>query len=400
MLATREIERIIKQMSSTFPTLIITGPRQVGKTTVLKKLAEDRKYITFDDLIIREEANRDPALFLQQYSGKLLIDEIQYAPKILSYIKIAIDNNKEYGKFWMTGSQQFQLMKNVSESLAGRVGILDLQGFSQGEKFNIIKEEPFLPTKEYFLKYNNFNCLQIKEVFNLILRGSFPEININKNLRLQDFYNAYLKTYIERDVREIINITNENLFLKFIQVLASRTGQVLNYNNLSKDLGVSQPTIRNWVSILESSRLIYLLQPYYANISSRLIKSPKIYFLDTGLCAYLCGWQTEETLELGAMSGAFFETYVISEILKSYWHNGENPRVYFYRDSNQREIDLIIEKNGKFYPIEIKKSATPKIEDIKHFNVLPNYEYGSLVSLYQGQILLTEKVNAINIGII
>jgi predicted AAA+ superfamily ATPase len=400
MILDREIEAKIKQISSTFPALMITGPRQVGKTTTLKKLAEGREYITFDNLLIREIADKDPALFLQQHSGKLLIDEIQYAPKILSYIKIDIDNNKEYGKFWLTGSQQFHLMKNISESLAGRIGILDLRGFSQREKLNDLREEPFLPSEEYFLKYKRSKNLQIGETYDMILRGSFPEVSVNRNLQLKDFYSAYLKTYIERDVRELINISNENTFLRFIQILASLTGQILNYSNISRDIGVSVSAIKNWISILESSRLIYLLQPYYVNIGSRTVKSPKIYFLDTGLCAYLCGWQTRETLELGAMSGAIFETYVVSEILKSYWHNGEEPKIYFYRNNNQREIDIILERNGKLYPVEIKKTASPRIDDIKHFKVLPNYECGCIICLCQEQILLAEKTSAINVGMI
>lgn len=398
MFLKRTIIERIKQVNKTFPALIITGARQVGKTTVLKQYIEDdREYITFDNLLSRQQAINDPALFMQNHKGKLFIDEIQYSSDILSYIKMDIDNNKEYGKFWFTGSQQFNLMKNISESLAGRICVLNLQGLSQDEKFNLFDKKEFEPTNEYLKQYNNLKNIEVKELFELILRGSFPELVVNKDLRINDFYYSYLQTYIEQDIKQLINVANENTFLKFMQILASRTGQILNYSDIAKDVGVSNTTIKAWISILETSGIIYLLQPYYKNINSRLVKSPKVYFLDTGLACYLCGWQTADVLEKGAFNGHILETYVISEILKTYWYNGERPMFYFYRDNNQREIDLIIEKNNKLYLIEVKKTAMPKKNDIKHFSVLDTYEQGIVVCLVENTFNLTNKDIAINI---
>ncbi len=397
----RTIENKIRTLNNTFPALIITGPRQVGKTTVLKNCMEsDRKYITFDDLVLRNQIKEDPAIFLQRYNGKLLIDEIQYVPEILSYIKMDIDNKKEYGKFWITGSQQFHLMKNISESLAGRIAVLELQGLSQSEKFNINNNKPFLPNKNY----DNINSLELNNLYEIIWRGSFPEVNSNKNINVLDFYSSYLKTYIERDIRELISISNEDIFLKFMQMIASRTGQLLNYNDIANNIGISVPTVKSWVSILKSSGLIYLLQPHSNNITTRIVKTPKLYFLDTGLCAYLSGCYTPELLERGIMGGAIFETYVVIEILKSYWHNGIEPRIYFYRDNNQKEIDVIIEQNNKIYPVEIKKTASPNKDDIRHFSVLKKLnkeiEAGAVISLYKDWIPLNENVNAVNVGVI
>lgn len=397
----RTIESKIKSINKAFPAIIITGPRQVGKTSVLKHCMEsDRQYITFDDLIIRKQFKEDPALFLQKYTGRLLIDEVQYVPEILSYLKMDIDNNKEYGKFWITGSQQFHLMKNVSESLAGRIMVLNMQGLSQSEKLGINDKLQFLPQKHYSIQHS----MELNELYNIIWCGSFPELYNNKNIKPSDFYSSYLKTYIERDVKDLINIENENSFLKFIQITASRTGQLLNYNDMANNVGVSVPTIKSWLSVLESSGLIYLLQPYYNNTTTRLVKTPKMYFLDTGLCSYLSGCYTPEILEKSIMSGAIFETYVVSEILKSYWHNGIEPRIYFYRDNNQKEVDILIEENGKIYPIEVKKTASPSKNDIRHFSVLnkldKKIENGAVVCLYKDWFPLAENINAVNIGVL
>lgn len=400
MYISRNIENKIKSIDKSFPALIITGPRQVGKTSVLKHcMKNDRQYITFDDLVIRQQFKNDPALFLQKYKGKLLIDEIQYIPEILSYLKMDIDSNKEYGKFWLTGSQQFHLMKNVSESLAGRIIVLHMQGLSQSEKFNT-NNKPFLPQEQYNIKHS----LELKELYKIIWLGSFPELYSNKNINPADFYSSYLRTYIERDVKDLLSISNENTFLKFIQITASRTGQLLNYNDIANNVGISIPTIKNWLSILESSGIIYMLQPYYNNITTRIIKTPKLYFLDTGLCSYLTGCYTSDLLEKGIMGGAIFETYVVSEILKSYWNNGIEPRIYFYRDNNQKEVDILIEENGKIYPVEIKKTASPSKNDIRHFSVLEKLDKeistGAVISLYKDWFPINDKINAVNIGVI
>lgn len=401
MYKSRTIEDTLLKTSNTFPVVLITGPRQVGKTTVFQNCErEKRSYVSLDELVNRELAKKDPKLFLEKYKTPVLIDEIQYAPELLPYIKLIVDTKKQNGMYWITGSQQFDLMKNVSESLAGRVGILKLQGFSQKEKFDKSLQNQFLPTKEFLEnKSNKLKKIDINKLYNIIWLGSFPKLNINKNVDWTIFYSSYVQTYIERDIRDLINISNEDLFLRFLRVLSTRTGQELNYASISNDVGTSQPTIKSWVSLLKTTGLIYLLEPYYNNITNRIIKTPKLYFLDTGLVCYLSGWQNSNTLELSAMSGAIFETYVVSEILKSYWHNGKIPNIYFYRDKEQKEIDLIIEENGTLYPIEIKKKTNADKEDIKHFKVLEQFKKpigdGAVICMSDDWLPITKNVNMI-----
>jgi len=293
-------------------------------------------------------------------------------------------------------------MQGVSETLAGRIAILDLLGLSQSE----IEKKPF-STKPYvpLRKYDHFEELSINEVYYRVWRGSYPELYKNKELEWDRFYSSYIQTYIERDIRNLAQVADEKKFFVFLSVLAARIGQLINYDDISKDVGISVKKIKEWVSLLETSGIIYLLQPYYSNLTNRMIKTPKLYFLDTGLAAYLTRWDTFQVLEKGAMSGAFFENYVISEIVKSYWHNGkEIGNLFFYRDRDGKEIDLLIDKNGKLYPIEIKKKSNPTIQDIKHFSVLNKFkkpiDCGSVICLCDDWIPLTEKVNAVNVGII
>ena len=395
----RTLSEVIKNATETFPVVLITGPRQVGKTTVFKHhQGPERTYITLDDPQIRTLAQKDPALFLQTYKTPLLIDEIQYAPELFPYIKMAVDKEKQKGMFWLTGSQQFLLMRNVSESLAGRVAILELQGFSQAEKFQR-NGTAFLPG---IITSDNRQQLDIHQVYEMMLTGSYPELFVTPSMKRKLFYASYLKTYIERDIRTLTQITDEHSFIQFIKVAAARTGQLINYTDMANDVGVSANTIKSWISLLETSGLIYLLQPYHNNITHRAVKTPKLYFLDTGLCCYLSGWETVETLSTGAMSGAMLETYVISEILKSYWHSGESPNVYFYRDKEKREIDLLIERNGKFYPIEIKRTASPKESDVKNFNVLKSLNLpagkGAIICFYDKFLPLNADVNIIPIS--
>ncbi|MCL2648925.1 MAG: ATP-binding protein, partial [Phycisphaerales bacterium] len=267
--------------------------------------------------------------------------------------------------FWLTGSQQFHLMKNVSESLAGRVAILDLQGLSQSEKAKDETRPAFLPDIPLQTKRPVWST---QDAFDVIVKGSFPQLFDGTPPSM--FYSAYVRTYIERDVREILNISNEHAFLKFLKVMAGRTGQVLNYHDISRDIEISVNTVKSWVSVLETSGVIYLLPPYFRNLTKRAIKTPKMYFLDTGLCCYLTGITTGEMALNHSMSGALFETYAVSEILKSYWHNGERPFAYFYRDAQGKEIDLILDKNGKLWPIEIKQTATPNPKMVQSFDVL------------------------------
>lgn len=397
----RTLEDKIKKINSQFKVLLITGARQVGKSTLLKHCDSKRNYISLDDYRAREMAVNEPELFLQRYETPLIIDEIQYAPNILSYIKIAVDNSDKKGQYWLTGSQQFHLMKNVTESLAGRVAIIDLKGFSLKE----IKNEmqiPFLPTTDFIEKMRKESKeTNLGDIYNIIWKGSYPEINTN-NIEWETFYKSYLQTYIERDIKDLNAVKNEMDFLKFLKVLAARTGQMLNYTDISNEVGVSVPTIKSWVSILVSSNIVYLLQPYYSNINKRIVKTPKLYFLDTGLCSFLTGWDNPKVLESGAMNGAIFETFVVSEIIKSYEHNLKTPNIYYYRDKDKKEIDLIIEQNGKLYPIEIKKTAIPNKNMIKNFSVIPEDKIGegAVICLSKSDFPITKNINAIPVSYI
>lgn len=398
----RTSEDVIKKLSKQFKVVLVTGARQVGKSTLLKHCDENRNYVSLDDLSERELAINEPKLFLETHKAPLIIDEIQYAPELLSYIKLIVDKSDKKGQYWLTGSQQFHLMKNVSESLAGRVGILDLMGLSLAELSQTPNNEPFFPDLEYIEeRRENHKNYSTSDIFKIIYNGSFPALNNQDEFQDRNaFYSAYIRTYIERDIRDLSSISNEMKFLNFIRVVAARTGQVLKYSELANAVDISEPTAKTWLSVLVSSNIVYLLEPYYRNITKRMTKMPKIYFLDTGLCSYLTGWSSPEVIEKGAMNGAFFETFVVSEILKSYRHNGERPLIYWYRDTQQKEIDLLIERDGKLHPIEIKLTSNPNKSMLKHFNVLVNQGYGGLICMRESDIPLTEDVSAIPISYI
>ena len=365
----RTLEKQIKALSNQFKVILITGARQVGKSTLLKHCDKNRAYVTLDDYKVREMAINEPELFLQRYKAPIIIDEIQYAPNLLSYIKIAIDNSETKGQYWLTGSQQFHMMRNVTESLAGRAAILELKGFSLKE---IAEEEqiPFVPTMDFIEHMRKSSKSQdLMSIYEHIWKGSYPDINVY-DTNWETFYSSYLQTYIERDIKDLNAVKNEMDFLKFLRILASRTGQMLNYTDVANEIGIAVNTVKSWVSILVSSNIVYLLQPYFSNLNKRILKTPKIYFLDTGLCSYLTNWETSKNLESGAMSGAMFETFVVAEIIKSYVHNAKTPNIYYYRDKDRKEIEKKKKKNGKLYPIEIKKSASPGKAAIKNFKVL------------------------------
>ncbi len=351
----RTLEKKLKEANEFFKVIILTGPRQVGKTTLLEKIKEDsRTYVTLDDMDALLLATEDPVLFFEKFKPPVLIDEVQKAPNLFIYIKSIVDKSNQTAQFWLTGSQQFHLMKNVSESLAGRAAIINLQGFSISELQKDTTRDSFIPDIDLQTKRPIFST---SEIFEKIVNGSYPQLADGTPKDL--FYSSYIKTYIEKDIREIINISNENNFLKFLRVIASRTAQTINYNDIANDVGISPNTVKSWISVLETSGLIYLLQPYFNNFTKRAIKTPKLYFLDTGLCSYLIGIKNADVAEQTSINGALFETYVVSEILKSYWHNAKTPWIYFYRDTLGKEIDLLIEENSKIYPIEIKKTSTP-----------------------------------------
>lgn len=376
MYINRAISKRLSYLSGHFPVVMVCGARQIGKTTLLQKLKEDTdkniNYVTLDYPNLRMLAKSDPELFLQQYAAPVIIDEIQYAPELLPYIKIRVDENKEAGQYFLTGSQMFYMMKNVSESLAGRVGILSMYSLSRAEIMEY-ETEPFLPC--------NIKMRQTKDtitnVFESIYRGSMPKLIVDKELSPEDFYGSYLQTYIERDIRSLVDIKDESKFLKFISCIAVRTGQEVNLSDIGKDIGIDGKTAEKWLSILASSGLVYLLPPYFGNTIKRIIKRPKLYFMDTGLACYLSLWNNPRTLELSAMAGAMFETYVVSEIIKGYANCGldTRSRLCYYRDNNGKEIDLLILENGKAYPIEIKKHADPGKDALKNFSVLSSLEY-------------------------
>lgn len=384
----------------------MTGPRQVGKTTLLQMCAEaDRNYVTLDDLDARGLARNDPGLFLQTYRPPIIIDEVQYAPQLFSYLKIVVDRERKNGLFWLTGSQKFDLMKGITESLAGRVAVLDLLGLSQAEiehRGHMVTQ--FVPTPAWIeqAKKRVEAPKRLMDIYERIWRGSFPKVHDTEGPTHNLFYRSYVQTYIQRDVKDILSISDETSFHQFLGAVAARTGQLVNYAELARDVAIDNKTAKAWLSILETSGLIYLLKPYYRNVTKRFVKSPKLYFLDTGLCAYLCKWPTPASLEAGAASGAFLETYLFAEILKSYWHNGVDPHFYYYRDLDQREVDLVIETGDAFYPVEFKKTATPSKTASRHFRLLEKLGkpvgHGSVLCFVENAIPLSDTVTAVPIA--
>lgn len=397
----RTLENQILKASKAFPVVLISGPRQVGKTTVLKNIENDsRTYVTLDNPMLRALAQDEPEIFLQRFKRPILIDEIQYAPQLFPYIKMEVDENKKPGDFWLTGSQQFHLMKNVSESLAGRVAILRLQGLSDFEVSKNPQIEPFTPEYNYLLNLSNIMKHQkLPQIYEKIWQGSFPLLLINKNTDRNTFYDSYIQTYLQRDVRDLTKVGDEKAFVKFLRAAAARTGQLVNYVDLARDADISANTAKAWLSILETSGLIYLLEPYYNNRTKRLVKTPKLYFMDTGLCSYLTQWPTPESLEAGAMSGNILETYIMCELLKSYWHNGKQPPFYFYRDKDQKEIDLLIEQGDKIYPIEFKKTSNPDKKAVSNFKALEKLDLtidsGAIICLISDFIPMNKDVNIV-----
>jgi predicted AAA+ superfamily ATPase len=371
MYVPRTLEQPILDAAKRFPVFLVTGARQVGKTTLLRHLGEQqRSAVTLDDPLVLNLARQDPALFMQRFPAPVLIDEIQYAPELLPQIKMAVDNDRKPGQFWLTGSQQFQVMKNVSESLAGRVGIMQLFGLSRSECLGQGKnQKAFLPGVELF-QGSTGNKLTLQELYTAIWRGSFPALALDSNMDRDVFLSSYVQTYLQRDVRDLAQVGDEMAFLRFLRAAAARTGQVLNMAEMARDADVAPNTAKKWLSILQTSGLVYLLEPYFSNFTKRMVKSPKLYFLDTGLAAYLTEWSSPASLEAGAMSGAILETWILGELLKSWQHNGRRAPFYYYRDTDQKEIDLLIVQDGTVYPVECKKTASPGKSAVRHFSML------------------------------
>ena len=370
----RDAEEAINKLVSMFKVVLITGPRQVGKSTILKVLyGEDYEYVTLDDINELEIAKTDPKLFFLNHPGKLIIDEVQYSPELFKEIKRIVDQWDEMGRFILTGSQTFSLMQNVSESLAGRIGIMELKPLSTRE---ILKQKisgPFKPDMGLIQRQESSTSYQA--IWQIIHRGALPELYRNPELDWEMFYTAYVSTFIQRDIRQLTAIQDLNVFSRFITVLAARTSQELNYSSISQEVGVDQKTIKSWIGILEASGIVFILHTFSNNLLKRVTKAPVLYFFDTGLVAYLGRWTTAATLQNGAFSGAILENYVISEIMKSYSNTGKtNYPLYFYKDKDQIEIDLIIEEGDKLYPIEIKQSASPNLSMTKNMSVLEKAE--------------------------
>ena len=368
----RSLEKIVLQVTKEYPVVLLSGPRQVGKTTMLKKLMEgtERNYVSLDDLQERELARTDPELFLQLHKPPILIDEVQYAPELFPYIKLIVDKEQNKGDFWLTGSEVFSLMRGVQESLAGRVALLSLSSLSQTEVYGGEEEIFTLDQESLFSRKKGRKPADAEEIFKRIFKGSMPAIVSGDITSTGIFYNSYLSTYIERDVKSLSDAIDSLKFLRFITALAARCSQMLNISELARDAELNQKQVKDWLGILETLGILFYLYPYSNNLLKRLVKTPKVYFYDTGLVAYLTKWSSPETLARGAMSGAILENYVVSEIRKTYLNHGKEAFIYYYRDKDAKEIDLVLEQDGELHPIEIKKSANPASEILRVFPVL------------------------------
>lgn len=369
----RTLERKFLKMSSFFKAVLVTGARQVGKTTMLKHLAENenRTYVSMDNQMARALAKTDPVLFFQMYKPPIIIDEIQKAPELFEQIKIMCDETDQRGLFWLTGSQQYHMISNIRETLAGRIGILELYSLSKNETDNIIFPNELDFTLDCLLERQKVSGKNdITDIFDHIWKGGMPAaLNADEEQR-QEYFNSYIETYLMRDVSEEGGITDTVRFRRFLNACAALTAEQVNYSTLAEAADISQPTAKAWLLLLESLGIIYLLKPFANNEIKRLAKTPKLYFCDTGLCAYLSMWLTRDTLMNGAASGHYFENYVVAELLKNYSYSQSKVNLTYYRDSNAKEIDVLIEENGKIHPLEIKKSANPNRREIKKYEVL------------------------------
>ena len=369
----RALERKFLHMSSFFKAVLVTGARQVGKTTMLKHLAaeQSRTYVSMDNPMARTLAKSDPVLFFQTYKPPMIIDEIQKAPELFEQIKIICDESEERGLFWLTGSQQYQMMKNIRETLAGRIGILELYSLSKNEVEGIVfpNEMDFslscLRERQSLTKKND-----IIQVFEHIWRGGMPDVVEADAEQRQEYFNSYIETYLMRDIAEEGGITDTVRFHKFMKACAALTAEQVNYKTLADSAEISQPTAKEWLRLLQGLGVVYLLQPYANNELRRLVKTPKLYFCDTGLCAYLSMWLTRDTLMNGAASGHYFENYVVIELLKNFAYAPSGVNLTYYRDSNAKEIDVFVEENGIIHPLEIKKSANPDRREVKKYELL------------------------------
>lgn len=391
----RDIESKVTALSTEYACILITGPRQVGKTTMLRKLmGESRHYVTLDDLEARRLAKSDPALFLQMHDTPILIDEVQYAPELFSYIKIAIDNGAVPGSFWLTGSQAFRMMELAQESLAGRTAILHMSGLSQHEIYGSGDNEPFSVGFDALKRRKACGApANLEEIYERIWQGSLPGYVSGAFTDREVFYSSYLQTYIDRDVSDETTLEDKLLFQDFIRAAACRIGQVLNVHDIAQDVGVSDPTAKRWLQVLEKSDVIFYLRPYSNNLLKRTIKAPKLYFFDTGLVAYLTRYSSPEILQNGAINGAILENYVAGEIIKSYRNAARDCLIWYYRDKDSNEIDMVLESDGELHPLEIKRSARPSNDMIGSFQML---DKGSVKRGTGAIICMYPELSAVN----
>ena len=362
----RHIIKAAEEVATTFRAMAVCGPRQVGKTWLLKRLAAKLggyDMVSLDDESLREQARNDPKLFLDLHPAPLFIDEIQSAPELFSAMKMRLDASDARGQYLMTGSQQFKMMKGAKESLAGRVGILRLAGLSKAEIAGKGPSAPFLPALDA-KRFGNAGDWDIRKTYEAIVKGAYPECHAVPTINVRRYFSSYIATYIERDIREMVDVANIAQFQTFMRVCAARTGQLLNYADLARDAAISVPTARTWLSMLETSGVVYILHPYFNNLIKRAVKTPKLYFTDTGLCSHLLGITSAQAAIDSSLSGALLETYVVMEIMKSHWNCASDVKFWFFRDAEKHEIDLVIEDGGKLYPVEVKRASSVKAKDI------------------------------------
>ena len=401
----RHAEEIIEKATKQTKSVLVVGARQVGKSTLVNNSFSNYEYITLDDDNELMLANNDSLLFFKDRDEKIAIDEVQYATNLFKTIKLIVDKKTTKGQMILTGSQSYDLLSLASKYLAGRVSIIELPSLSLREKYKINFSKPFIPNDRY-LKNRKNELIEYKNIWNDIQRGSMPEL-LDSKRDWSWFYRDYIKTYLERDIRQIINVKDEIKFRKFLISLAARTGQIIVYQDIANDIGVDIRTVQNWLSIVVSSGIVKLIHTYKNNIIKRAIKSPKLYFMDTGLACYLLGWQTPMQAKNGAMAGNLFETFVVSEIIKSYLNQGIDieDKLFYYRDKDKKEIDLIINDNNDVYPIEIKMASTVNKDMVKNFNVLNsvidiNVKQGFIICQVEKETNITENVKAISINMI
>jgi predicted AAA+ superfamily ATPase len=397
----RHIEPVVARIAKRKPVIVITGARQVGKSTMLRKVYRGIHYVTLNRPLVRQSAMDNPSLFFEQNKPPVIVDEIQKAAGLFDYVKDIVDEDKTKGQFYFTGSQSIKLMKNVSDSLAGRAGIIKLLGMSARELDQIAYREPFIPTQKHFSAMAAAGArFDYDKTVTRIHKGFFPELyETESNLAdWSDYYSSYFQTYIEKDIKDVLNIQDELAFIRFVKAVASLTAEMLNMRTLAELCGKDEKTVQKWLSALQSSGLVYLLEPYYNNFNKRLIKTPKLYFLDTGLACWLLGWNTPEQLVNGAMWGHIFESFVFAEVLKSYYNDGiVAPPLFYYRDKDKNEIDLLVKDGSTLHPVEIKTNSDPKRSAVSAFAQLaklPGITVGSgaVVCMSQETLPLTKDV--------